>query len=77
MTSQQAEFESRSHWFTEVSLADSLRAGEWPGLFKLDSLGAACNPFLLAGRHDVVRGSRAILGGSYGTVCSAEVRMKD
>jgi Family of unknown function (DUF6062) len=28
MASQQAEFEDRSHWFTEMSLADSLRAGE-------------------------------------------------
>ena len=48
-----------------------------PGLLKLDSLVAACHPFLLVGSHDVVRGSRAILGGSYGTVCSATVRMKD
>jgi hypothetical protein len=45
--------------------------------FEGDSLGAECHPFLPVGRHDVVRGSRAILGWRYGTVCSAEVRMKD
>jgi hypothetical protein len=28
MASQQAEFENRSHWFTETFLADKLRLGE-------------------------------------------------